>query len=734
MILVLTGVDFLDHLLREGPSRNKRFIPVRRQLFVRDGQRAGLGGGVEVFRGVYQSLRLAEGKRLVVNLDVANSCFWQPTSLVSAIINKMRLRDPQGIAQSCKPVQSNGTRKPSQFQKLMAKTFRKVVCKATYKGCPFPDKEWTIRDFLLQNATEYIIEIKDRETGQITSKQSVAQYFKSKYNVTLQYPNFPLVEMTKKNVLYPIEVLNLTENQRYPLKLDETQTANMIKFAVSRPEIRSKAINEGKGWLNWSADRMNNHYGLKINQDMLRTKARRLPPPDVQFGGSAAKPGTSGRWDLRGKRFISPNPQELVSWGVGVFGHADRPMLEKFAKDFSQAYRTHGGKVAQRLPNIMKLSNDPAQGVETLHNTTGNMFKRRPQLLVFLVQDKNSFHYLRIKKSCDCRYGIVSQVLQVNQVRKGNPQYYSNVLMKVNAKLGGTTSQAKPNPTSGFKAFSVPTMILGADVSHASPGSEQASMAALTMSLDKFGGRYAAACQTNGKHVEMITEANWTSMLGPLARYWVSTIGGGRVPATIYYFRDGVSEGEFGHVVQQEVPNIRSVLSKIQGSDWQGKITVVIASKRHHIRAFPIDASAGDKNKNPLPGTLMEHDCTMPFEWDFYLYSHIALQGTARPIHYTIIHDEGNHPPNVIQNMIYEHCYQYMRSTTSVSMFPAVYYAHLASNRAKAHEDVAASEGPQGGPGFKQNQPPSDEPPESEVKPLIPLFNVDNIQYTMWYI
>lgn len=732
---ILEAINFFDHLLREGPSRNPRFIPAKRKFFIRDGQRAALGGGIEVFRGVYQSLRLAEGKRLIINLDVANSCFWQPTSLMAAIIAKMRLRDPQGLLQQCRPVQANGTRKPSQFQKLMSKNFRKVLCKANYKGCPFPNKEWSIKDFTLDNANEHMIEMKDRATGEVTSRQSVAQYFRTKYNLNLQFPQLPLVEMTKKDVLYPIEFLHLVENQIYPFKLDETQTANMIKFAVTRPDVRKGAIEEGKGWLNWSQDNICQKYGLQVSPNMLRTKARLLPSPDVKFGGSSAKPGTAGRWDLRGKKFLATNPQELVSWGVGVFGTADKPMLEKFAKDFAQAYRQHGGKVASAPPNLMKLPNDPAQAVELLHNSTGNLFKRRPQLLIFIVQDKNSFHYLRIKKSCDCRFGVVSQVLQFQQVRKGNPQYYSNVLMKVNAKLGGTTSQAAPDPKSGFKSFPGPTMVIGADVSHASPGSEQASMAALTVSFDKFGGRYAAACQTNGKRVEIITEANWFSMLGPLAQQWVGTIGAGRVPSTVYYFRDGVSEGQFVHVMQQEVPHIKAVLSKIQGSDWTGKITVVVASKRHHVRAFPVDNAGADKNKNPLPGTLIERDCTTPFEWDFYLYSHIALQGTARPVHYTVIHDESNHLPNVLQNMIYEHCYQYMRSTTSVSMFPAVYYAHLASNRAKAHENIPSSEGPQGGPGFKQNQPAVEsDTSESEVRPLMAMFPVNGIQFAMWYI
>lgn len=53
--------DFLDHLLRETPSKN--LINLRRSYFSRTGasnDRTLLGFGVEAMRGVYQSMRMAE--------------------------------------------------------------------------------------------------------------------------------------------------------------------------------------------------------------------------------------------------------------------------------------------------------------------------------------------------------------------------------------------------------------------------------------------------------------------------------------------------------------------------------------------------------------------------------------------------------------------------------------------------------------------------------------------------
>lgn len=95
----------------------------------------------------------------------------------------------------------------------------------------------------------------------------------------------------------------------------------MIKFAVSRPQARREAINKGLVMLDWQQDPFLNNYGLKIDPNMLKTEARILPPPEIAYAkGGIAKPGFSGRWDLRGKTFLQPNPAPLKSWGLALIG------------------------------------------------------------------------------------------------------------------------------------------------------------------------------------------------------------------------------------------------------------------------------------------------------------------------------------------------------------------------------------------------------------------------------
>jgi eukaryotic translation initiation factor 2C len=180
---------------------------------------------------------------------------------------------------------------------------------------------------------------------------------------------------------------------------------------------------------------------------------------------------------------------------------------------------------------------------------------------------------------------------------------------------------------------------------------------------------------------------------------------------------------------------------KLQGCVEMPKFTVVIAGKRHHIRFFP-DAGKGDRNGNPLPGTLVESGCTHPFEFDFYLCSHVAIKGTARPIHYQCILNEGEWQVAELQQFIFEHAYQYVRSTTPVSLHPAVYYAHLAADRARAHTyaspvssgkkeakaaaDRAAAEGDSSTGSTKKRH--------IDVAPLMAIQNARGLRDVMWYI
>lgn len=512
------------------------------------------------------------------------------------------------------------------------------------------------------------------------------------------------------------------------------QTSEMIKFAVTPPPERWAAVDSGLKLLNWPQDRYMAEYGLKIDSQATVVRGRVLQNPKVTFGaGGAVDPRTSGRWDLKGKKFLDPHPSPLKSWGVCIIkgrGAASEEQVRNFIKTFVGVFQAHGGKVATPTPHIM-LPSSMDRAVEEVYRQTGDKFQLKPQLLVFIVPDKDSQVYARLKKSSDCRYGVVSQVLQSMYVQKAQAQYCSNVCMKVNAKLGGSTSRAV-----GMKGstgwFTKPTMVIGADVSHSAPGVVGASIAAVTVSWDRHAIKYAAIVETNGARVEMIRSETMQTRVQPLIKKWVSTIAGGKTPQHVLYFRDGVSEGQYAQVLQTEVHDLRKII-KDMNPQADVKFTVIVASKRHHVRFFPpVGASNNDfdRNGNALPGTLVESGVTHPFEYDFYLCAHNALKGTARPVHYHVLLDEAKMSVEELQNMVYEASYQYVRSTTPVSLFPAVYYAHLASNRGTHHIDQASISSQE----KTTKKTGSSAPEPSDFKPLLEMPNSNGIQETMWYV
>lgn len=166
----------------------------------------------------------------------------------------------------------------------------------------------------------------------------------------------------------------------------------------------------------------------------------------------------------------------------------------------------------------------------------------------------------------------------------------------------------------------------------------------------------------------------------------------------------------------------------------QPSFAVMIAGKRHHVRFFP-DAGKGDRNNNPLPGTLVESGCTHPFEFDFYMCSHVAIKGTARPIHYhCILNEGGKWLAAELQQFIFEHSYQYVRSTTPVSLHPAVYYAHLAADRARAHINESPVSSGKKESHHERTSETGSSKRNIEIPPLMPIHNSRGLKDVMWFI
>ena len=135
-------------------------------------------------------------------------------------------------------------------------------------------------------------------------------------------------------------------------------------------------------------------------------------------------------------------------------------------------------------------------------------------------------------------------------------QYCANVCLKINVKLGGMNSFINPSQIPFIT--DCPTIIMGAGVTHPAPGDQNSgrpSIAAVTASMDTKAHRYAASIRVQTSKQEVISDL--AEMVKELLKTFYQTCG--RKPERILFYRDGVSEGQFSIVLQNEIKAIKGI-------------------------------------------------------------------------------------------------------------------------------------------------------------------------------
>ncbi|PPD75856.1 hypothetical protein GOBAR_DD27218 [Gossypium barbadense] len=326
------------------------------------------------------------------------------------------------------------------------------------------------------------------------------------------------------------------------------------------------------------------------------------------------------------------------------------------------------------------------------------------------------------------------------QAAKFSNQYFENVALKINAKVGGRNTLLNDAILRRIPLVTdVPTIIFGADVTHPPPG-EDYSIAAVVASMDwPEVTKYRGIVSAQTRRMEIIQDL-YKQTKDPqkglveggmvrelLVAFFKSTR---QKPSRIIFYRGGVSEGQFSQVLLYEMDAIRKFSSFQACSSLQEgympRVTFVVVQKRHHTRLFPTDRNKTDRSGNILPGTVVDTSICHPTEFDFYLNSHAGIQGTSKATRYHGLFDENGFSADILQVLTNSLCYTYARCTKSVSIVPPAYYAHLAAYRARYYiEDEMSDSGSTGG-----GRKPKDKVVEFRALPSIK----DNVKEVMFYV
>ncbi|KAF3937824.1 hypothetical protein ABW19_dt0206716 [Dactylella cylindrospora] len=727
-------VQALNIILAMFPSQNHvQFGKNSYFVLPPEGVKYDIGGGLDAIQGFYASVRPGFD-RILCNINVRTAAFVQERPLHEVMFAAFWMGEP-----------ANRQFSPREMEQLTGMLFGVKVSLHHLQG--------------VRKKTVFKVGPTNSDTEKFHCEEfgnaliSVKDYFLKKYKKRLLFPSLPVVNVGSKDRAnwMPAELCTVAPGQPYKGNLESENTAELIKFAC-RPPTRNaltitsagiKALGHAPG----TANQVMTGFKIKLDPHMVIVPARILQAPQIQYAGKPINVFNAS-WNLAQTKFARPG--KITSWGaLGVTGmnrDATEDLIGRALGFLVDQCRKTGIDVPKTKPNL-RLQDIRSPAMDN-YNWLRDQFKgaatmaNKPQFVFCFIPKKDAKLYEIIKRGGDIVAGISTVVVTMDNANKFDgrtktrrlddadkaAQYFANVAMKINLKAGGRNhmlSDAQLQPlVDGNKP---PAMLLGADVTHPSPGSAKGvpSLACVVASCDRTFGSFPASVRLQESRKEMITELE-DMVKERLAEYY--RCNNNRLPDKILFYRDGVSEGQYDHTLKTEVPQIISAFKKFDSKAALPKLTVVIVGKRHHTRFYPAEDKAADKNFNCRPGTVVDRSVTAVYDFDFYLQAHAGLQGTVRPAHYYVIRDDIGFSADKLQSLTHNLCYLFGRATKGVSIIPPAYYADLACDRGRfyIHPLLTGTE-----PGCKSWAP------ERSVTRAREYFGEGihkDLRSTMWYI
>ncbi|XP_067127263.1 LOW QUALITY PROTEIN: protein argonaute-4-like [Centruroides vittatus] len=678
----ITGIIAIETILRH--SATLHLVPVGSSFFTkpRIDEVVPLSGGKEIWFGHHQSIQLGKGN-LMLNVDRLATSFYKSCSVIEFMFEVL-YPGTKNIQSSLK--QFRGLTDAQRM--TLTKEMRFLRVEVTH--LPYPRK-YRIRDITRENAnnTFFIRRVDDKDV-----KCSVSEYFRTDYTA-LQYPNLPCLNVgsEKKAVYLPMEVCNVVEGQHYNKKLTEKQSSDLIRYTACHPADRFNYIRQSVHALIRDFEPFWREFGIRVSPYPVLFTGRVLNPPQITYQKNQVITPFNGCWNMTDKRFytgVSIEKWILLSFSTARF--CDENALQKFGKMLIK-WKTRRS-VYFAPPLVIKRSTGrdgrPADVLRQARNEYPDL-----QLAIIVLPAKSI--YSEIKTVAETELGLMTQcIMDVNATgRKCNPQLICNLCQKINSKMGGLNSCL--SKTDNPAMIMGPVIIVGVYCLHPTVGDRTAySTAAVVGSIDTYFTKYKASVRVQHEIHEIDQKlfgreivVDLKSMMKEILQQYIIEFKG-KKPEKVIIFRKGLGEDEYQKAMNYELREIRQACAEIAGKhiSYQPPITFIVGGKCGRTRFIPADRRDGvGRVCNIPPGTTVDSKSGIvhPVSTNFFLCSHMGIQGTSRPSRYTILWDDNNFTVDQLQLLIYYLCHNYVRCTRSVSIPCPLIYARLAAARAKQY-------------------------------------------------
>lgn len=664
---ILQGMDLV---MKENPSR--AMISVGGSWYSKYFSRKDdLLGGAAALRGFRQSLK-PTSQGLALCLDSSVVAFYKRMPIIDFLKEHVR-----------------GFQRVDDLRRLRSKVteaLKGLKVTVTHRRTR---QNYIIAGLTEKNARDLSFVLEDPKGKKPQTKVELISYFRETYDKEIVYKDVPCLDLgTNKRPNYvPVEFCILANGNRYP----NARLGNRFLSQVPPRERKNTICKMVQADDGPCGGLVAQKFGYLVEKSMTAVTGRVIRPPNLKLGNMNTTSVDKDRchWSLVGKTVVKG--KSIEQWALIDFRTNDGSNeLDHrfFVKNLMRRCQNLG--VYMEEPLVLHSADmSDLSDVKRLHSILERVIDRasrrskdKLQIIVCVMAEKDP-GYKNLKWVSEIEIGILTQCCLSTHANKGHDSYLANLVLKINAKLGGSNFELMER----LPHFEVEdhVMFIGADVNHPSSSlkSTSPSIAAVVATVNwPFLNRYAARVSPQGYRKEKIM--NFGSMCLDLINTYAQ-INSIR-PKKIVVFRDGVSEGEFDMVLNEELVDLKR---KVYEESYQPTVTYVVAQKRHQTRLFVKNEADGvGPHWNVPPGTVVDTAVVHPFEFDFYLCSHYGVTGTSKPVHYFVLWDEHNFTSDELQKLIFDLCFTFARGTKPISLVPPVYYADLVAYRGRMFQEV----------------------------------------------
>ncbi|KAA8494393.1 Protein argonaute 10 [Porphyridium purpureum] len=443
---------------------------------------------------------------------------------------------------------------------------------------------------------------------------------------------------------------------------------------------------------------------------VVKVQAAQLRVPLLRYESECVE-APDGCWDMAraSTRFYQSAPP-LVSWCIMDLARTPENVLRVLKARIVDTARAKGLQTCTD-PGVRSVAdtsqNGIARGFLSVLTESEQRGQRIQLVLVIKPADGHDSVYRSIKRVSDSMYGVITQVMDAKHLQTDNidAHYILNIVIQMNSKLGGLNYVLE---RTDLVPFDESAMLVGATLMTAEDGREL--LLKRRDQLDPYGSAVAAsgaAASSSGTSSSLCNVAALTATYDhTLMRYHavahLQDAAGdtrilsferlfekaleyyracnGHAPRIVVVFRDGlltdaIEESSRDQIFAYEREALLSACAKLM-PEYKPQLVYIAVQKRDDAVLFHT------KSARLRAGIVVHGLSTASARRGWHLLSRAGSNlGASRPCRYEVFADEAPTTDAQLQQMCFNLCFTWARSTCAVAVVAPVMYATSLAER-----------------------------------------------------